>query len=183
MNMLVNFDPGEGRFATSGVFNELLKAVAIRDQGQVGKRLEAIEITVKDGLASYKTWRVPIGEFTVETEGWINLSTRSVVVPSPYGDIRLEPRHMDVITWVPFGALSDSAMGKLNLGIGGALNKITPGAIDALAKIPFRTRGLLDSPSTAPDAELVAKNLVKQIKPEEAIGNILDGLLKPKPKN
>jgi len=117
----------------------------------------------------------------VETEGFVNLSTRSVTQATPYGDIRLEPQHIDVITWVPFGALSDRALGQLNLGIGGALNKITPGAVDALTKIPFRTRGPSNNPTTNVDAELVANNLVNQIKPEKVIDSILGNILKPKP--
>ena len=181
LNMRVSLDPGEARFATSGVFNDLLKAISSRTEGQVGKRLDPLEVIVKDGIASYKTWRVPVGQFTFETEGFVNLSTRSVTQATPYGDIRLEPQHIDVITWIPFGALSDRALGQLNLGIGGALNKFTPGAVDALTKIPFRTRGPSNNPSTQPDAELIAKNLVNQIKPEKVIDNILGNILKPKP--
>ena len=181
LNMRVSLDPGEARFETSGLFNQLLKAVSTRTEGQVGKRLDPLEVIVKDGIASYTTWKVPVGEFMVETEGFVNLSTRSVTQATPYGDIRLEPQHIDVITWVPFGALSDRALGQLNLGIGGALNKITPGAVDALTKIPFRTRGPSNNPTTNVDAELVAKNLVNQIKPEKVIDSILGNILKPKP--
>jgi len=165
LNADINFDPGEARFGTSTGFSEVLKFVNGRTEGQVGKKLEPVKMTVRSGVVTYERWKVPLGEFMVETEGTVNLVTRMV----------------DVITYVPIGAVSDRAMSalKLGAGAGGALSGLLGGtAADALTTVPFRTKGSMDHPSTSVDAELMAKNAVKNINPEELIKKGLGDLLK-----
>lgn len=165
LNADIVFDPGEARFGTSSAFSELLKIVEARTAGQVGKKLQPLTMKVRDGVASYDRWRVPLGEFTVETEGSVNLVARTV----------------DFVTYVPFAAVSDRAIGALNLGAGSALNKLIGGTtIDALTMVPIRTRGPMDQPSTNIDGEAFAKNLVKSVNPKDIIERGLGDLLKPK---
>lgn len=165
LNADIVFDPGEARFGTSSAFGELLKVVEARTAGQVGKRLEPVTMKVRNGVATYERWRVPLGEFTVETEGSVNLVTRTV----------------DVITYVPFAAVSDRAIGALNLGAGATLNKLIGGTtVDALTMVPIRTRGPMDQPSTNIDGEAFAKNLVKSVNPKDIVERGLGDLLKPK---
>jgi len=165
LNADIVFDPGEARFGTSSAFGELLKVVEARTAGQVGKRLEPVTMKVRNGVATYDRWRVPLGEFTVETEGTVNLVNRTV----------------DVVTYVPFAAVSDRAIGALNLGAGSALNKLIGGStVDALTMVPIRTRGPMDQPSTNIDGEAFAKNLIKSVNPKDIIERGLGDLLKPK---
>ncbi|HLP85278.1 MAG TPA: hypothetical protein VK157_13095, partial [Phycisphaerales bacterium] len=117
--------------------------------------LEPLSVTVTDGVATYPKWRVPLGEFTIESEGTVDLVNRQV----------------DVVTWVPLGALTDRAAGMFNTGLGSALGKA---GLDSVSMLPFRTRGSLDKPNTNADLELFAKQTIKNVNP----GNLIDGLLK-----
>jgi hypothetical protein len=112
-------------------------------------------VTVENGVATYPKWRLPLGEFTVESEGTVDLVNRQI----------------DVITWIPLGALTDKAAGMFNTGIGGALGKA---GLDRVSTLPFRTRGSLDNPETNADLELFAKQTIKNVNP----GNLIDGILK-----
>lgn len=155
LNGVVVFDPGEARFGTSGVFSELLNLTGLKTGGVIGQRLEPLTVTVENGVATYPKWRVPLGEFTLESEGTVDLVNRQV----------------DVITWIPLGALTDKAAGMFNTGLGGALGKA---GLDSVSTLPFRTRGSMDKPETRADLELFAKQTLKNVNP----GNLIDGLLK-----
>jgi hypothetical protein len=161
LNAEVVFDPGEARFGTSGVFSEILKAVQTRTTGQVGKKLEPLKVHVKNGIATYDRWTVPLGEFTVKTEGTIDLVQQ----------------YIDVVTYVPVSAVSDKALSALK--IGGSLSKFIPGAVDALTEVPFRTKGPLANPKTEIDPEMILKNATKSLDPKNLKDTIGD-LLKPK---
>lgn len=162
LNADIIFDPGEARFGTSSAFGELLKVVNSRTAGQVGQKLEPLTMQVRSGIATYQRWRVPLGEFVVETEGTVNLVNRTV----------------DVVTYIPIGAVSD----KVSAGLGGAggLGKLLPGVLDAASLVPFRTSGSMDNPTTRVDPELMARNAVKAIDPEKLIKDNLKDLFKPK---
>ena len=155
LNGVITLDPGEARFGTSGVFGELLNVAGLRTGGVIGQRLEPLTVTVENGVATYPKWRLPLGEFTVESEGTVDLVNRQI----------------DVITWIPLGALTDKAAGMFNTGIGGALGKA---GLDRVSTLPFRTRGSLDNPETNADLELFAKQTIKNVNP----GNLIDGILK-----
>ncbi|MBX3382599.1 MAG: hypothetical protein KF864_03720 [Phycisphaeraceae bacterium] len=162
-------DPGEARFDTGSVFSEVLKFVKQKETGLVGQRLEPLTVRVRSGVATYERWSVPMGQFNIASEGTVNLVERTI----------------DVVTYVPFGALSDRALGQLNLGAGSAISRILPGAIEALTEVPFRTKGPLDKPSTGVDAEMFARNLTRSISPERVIRDNLGDLIKrnlPPPK-
>jgi hypothetical protein len=169
LNGAIVIDPGEARFDTGTVFSEVLKFIKQKETGLVGQRLEPLTVNIRSGVATYERWSVPMGQFNIASEGTVNLVDRTI----------------DVVTYVPFGALSDRALGQLNLGVGSAISRILPGAVEALTEVPFRTKGALDKPSTGVDAEMFARNLTRSISPERVIRENLGDLIKrnlPPPK-
>jgi len=148
-----NIDPGEARFASSTAFGEILKVVKQRTEGEVGTKLEPLMVGITKGEIAIPKYNIPLGEFTVGTEGSINLATRTV----------------NVVTWIPFGALSDKAAGlvKLNSGVGSAIGRVLP--IEGITAIPFRTSGTFAKTGTTLDAELLAKNLIDTVRPDKVI--------------
>lgn len=148
-----NIDPGEARFASSTAFGEILKVVKQRTEGEVGTKLEPLAVAITKGEIAIPKYSIPLGEFTVGTEGSINLATRTV----------------NVVTWIPFGALSDKAAGlvKLNSGVGSAIGRVLP--IEGITAIPFRTSGTFAKTGTKLDAELLTKNLVDTVRPDKVI--------------
>lgn len=149
-------DPGEARFATSTAFGEILKLVKQQTEGTVGRRLEPLAISIVGGTIAFPKYKLILGEFTLETEGSINVATRSI----------------NIVTWIPFGALSDKIAGtvKLNTGLGSAIGRVLP--IEGLSMIPFRTTGTFDKNATTLDAELMAKSLVDTVRPDKVIQRI-----------
>jgi len=153
LNADINIDPGEARFGTSSVFGSLLKAIKATTEGTVGQRLQPLHINIKDGVATYDRWELPLGEFKVQTEGTVDLVKKT----------------LDVVTYIPFGALTDEAAGKFNLGLGSLLGNLMPKVIEAAAMVPFRTKGTLDKHTTSPDLALFAKNFVSTLNPANLI--------------
>lgn len=155
-----DIDPGEARFSASTAFGDILKVVKQRTEGEVGKRLEPLNISVTKGQIVFSRYNVPLGEFTVGTEGSVNIATRT----------------LNIVTWIPFGALSDKVAGtvKLNTGVGSAIGRILP--IEGLTMIPFRTSGTFDKSGTKLDAELMAKSLIDTVRPDKILER-LPGLL------
>ncbi|MFO0857454.1 MAG: hypothetical protein U0640_08895 [Phycisphaerales bacterium] len=166
---VVVIDPGQLRFGAGSEFTKLLNLAKVKTSGSVGTRLEPLTITVTNGVASYPKWRVPLGEFTMETEGTVDLVNRRV----------------DVVTWIPLGALADEAAGIFNTGAGGKLNQILGDAVpvlDAASMLPFRTKGSMDDPETGADLELFGKTFVKNLRPDKLIEKGLGDLFKKKDK-
>lgn len=160
---VVVIDPGQLRFGAGTQFAKLLNYAKIKSSGSVGTRLDPLTITVTDGVATYPKWRVPLGEFSLETEGTVDLVNRKV----------------NVVTWIPLGALADEAAGMFNTGAGGKLNQILGDAmpvLDAASMLPFRTEGSMDDPETGPDLELFAKTFVKSLRPDRLIEKGLQDL-------
>lgn len=165
LNGDILLDPGECKFTAGNSFGGLLKAFGQQSDVTVGRRLQPLRVAVRNGVATYDTWAVPAGEFSIETNGRVDLVKREV----------------DVITWIPAGALTDRALGLFGGGgLAGLLDKLTPGTVDALMKLPFRTRGSMDNPKTEPDLELYASNVVKNLKPGNLLPKEIGDLLKPK---
>ncbi len=167
----IRITPGEAKFATSDVFGKLLELAKVQGgAAMVGRRLEPITITAKNGVITYPRYRLPLGEFTVETEGNVNLVDRSI----------------NVVTYVPAGALADETLGLFRAG--GGLDKVlgkSPIKLDRMSMLPFRTKGSLDGAKTAPDLELFAKSFTDQLTPETIIeqgGDLLKDLLPKKKK-
>jgi hypothetical protein len=169
LSATVQIDPGEARFATSTAFAELLKLVKAHTQGVVGQKLDPLALTIDKGVISVPAYNLKLGEFTLQSQGQINLGTRGV----------------DIVTRIPFGALSDEIAGKvkLNSGLGAAVGKVLP--IESLTMIPFRTSGTFDKNRTSFDAELLVKDLGKSVSPDRVLNELPDLIpgLKKKPKD
>ena len=162
-------DPGEARFVTSTGFAKLLKMGNQRESGLVGQKLRPLNVHVKNGVATYDRWSLPLGEFEVETEGTVDLVKRTI----------------DVVTYVPFASLSENAAGSLNTSLSQVLGAAGGRLVSAATMVPIRTSGPLDNPSTGIDTKAFAENLRKNLKPEDLIKDGLGDLLKDqlKPKN
>lgn len=148
-------DLGAARFATSEAFGALMKIARQNVSGQIGRHMDPFEVTFKNGVGSYDKVLIPLGEFRVGTSGTFDLVNRQ----------------MDVVTYIPFGALTDEAAGKLNSGLGKFLNGIVP-KIEEATMVPFRTRGSFDSPKTEPDVSEFGKNFIKTLRPDQIIKDI-----------
>lgn len=163
LNGTVVLDLGKARFATSNVFSKLLKLAGQKESGSIGRKLEPVTVNIKDGVAVYDRVTIPLGEF--------NLATR--------GTVDLVQKRLDVITYIPFGALTDEAAGMFNTGLGKALGGAIPG-IEKATMMPFRTSGSFEKHETKPDLELFGKEFINNIRPDKAIPGLLDDLLKKK---
>ncbi len=90
---------------------------------------------------------------------------------------------LDVVTYVPFGALTDEAAGKFNTGLGGKLAGLTGGVLEKSTMMPFRTRGTFEKHDTKPDLELFVKEAGKSIiDTPKNLGEGLKDLFKKKDK-
>lgn len=156
LNGKLMLDPGELRFKTGGTFARFLKVAKIDNTTRVGNKLQPLTVNFENGVARYDRYVLPIGEFSFESEGQINLVQNTI----------------DTYTYIPFAALTDEA-GQLFMG---AMNNI-PGlgsAIDALTLMPFRTTGPLSNPQTRPDVERFAKEFIKNVRPDNVIKKGVD---------
>lgn len=164
----VHVAPGEARFSTRSLFAEVLSIAKIRQAGQVGRRLQPLDITMRAGVVEYSKWMIPLGEFKIETEGKVDLVK---------GEI-------DVVTSIPFGALTDEIAGTLNTGLGSALGRNVP-LLETLSMVPFRTKGPMSKPSTGADMKLLGERALQKLNPVDAIkegAGRLQDLLRPPPK-
>lgn len=156
LNGKLTLDPGELRFKTGGTFARFLKMAKIDNTTRIGKKLQPLTVNFDNGVARYDRYVLPIGEFSFESEGQVDLVQNTI----------------DTYTYIPFAALSDEA-GQLFMG---AMNNV-PGlgsAIDALTMMPFRTTGSLDNPQTRPDVERFAKEFIKNVRPDNVIKKGVD---------
>jgi hypothetical protein len=151
-------DIGTARFRTSTAFGSLLRLAQQKTDGEVGRRVEPMIGTVRGGVIRYERFSVPLGEFTLRSEGSYDLGTSRV----------------DVTTFVPVGALSDQAMGLLNTGLGSQLARVIPG-LERLTMIPWRVKGLPGELSVQPDLETLRRDLTRSLNPINLINGVLGG--------
>lgn len=159
LNGRVAVDMGIARFTTNSVLGDLIKGLGGRQSGSIGKKVEPFVVNIKDGVATYERFRLPVGEFFLETRGTVDLVSRQ----------------MDIVTYAPIGALTDKAIGKLGAPITGRLNE--------LLQVPFTTKGSMDDPQRVyPDVGLFLKeagqNIIKD--PGKIIGDVIGDVFKPK---
>lgn len=160
LNGQVVFDLGQARFQSSKVFGQILRIIGEERAATVGQRLEPFTVAVRDGVATYERFTVPLGEFSFATEGTVDLVNR----------------RLDVVTLIPFGALSDEAANSLNAGLGRLLGGL-PG-VERATMVPFRTSGSFDQPETRPDMDLFARQLGRTLlRPDNSGGGPLRDLL------
>ncbi len=167
LNGDVKIELGQARFTTSDVFGKLLNAVGGKTSGAIGQRIEPFVVSVKNGVATYERFTLPLGEFRIATRGTVDLVKQD----------------LDVVTYVPFGALTDEAAGKFNTGLGGKLAGLTGGVLEKSTMMPFRTRGTFEKHDTKPDLELFVKEAGKSIiDTPKNLGEGLKDLFKKKDK-
>ncbi|MBX3404914.1 MAG: hypothetical protein KF699_16000 [Phycisphaeraceae bacterium] len=155
----ISVDPGVARFTTRTFIGSLLKAVGGRAEGQLGRKIDPFVVKIDKGVATYERFRLPLGEFSIETKGQVDLVKRT----------------MNLTTYVPFFALTDEAMGPIRLGLGGRLD-----LLDRNTLVPISIKGGMDRPSAMIDGELflreTAGNIIQQPgRFLESIGDILGG--------
>jgi hypothetical protein len=159
LNGRVAVDMGIARFTTNSLLGDLIKGLGGRESGSIGKKVEPFVVNIKDGVATYERFRLPVGEFFIETRGTVDLVTRQ----------------MDVVTYAPIGALTDKAIGKLGAPITGRLNEVL--------QVPFTTKGSMDDPQRLyPDVGLFLKEAGQSIikDPGKIIGDVIGDVFKPK---
>lgn len=163
LNGEFTIDLGTARFDSSGVFGAILRFARQRESGLVGRRLQPLSLSIKDGVLTYTRWKVPLGDFNFDTRGTVDLVNHK----------------LDVITYIPFGALSDEAAGKLNTGLGRIIGGAIP-LIEQATMVPFRTSGTFAASKTEADVELFFSEAGKTLlRPDRLIREGLEKLIKP----
>lgn len=154
---------GQMQFTTTEIFGSLLKTGGGKAAGVLGRRIEPFNMQIRQGVATYDKFTLPLGEFALATRGTVDLVNE----------------RLDVITYIPFGAVTDETA---RLFKAGGIGDILGGALEKSAQLPFRTAGTFDKNDTKPDLKLFAEEAGKNLTKPENIGNVLDGLLKKKEK-
>jgi hypothetical protein len=166
LNGTISVDLGIVRFSTENSLSKLVKGLGGRESGVLGRRIEPFVVQINQGVANYQRFKLPLGEFSLETEGKVDLVARRI----------------DVVTYVPFFALTDEALGLFQVGLGNifsAINQDFGKIIDRNTLVPIRTRGPLDNPETAPDfTKLVEEAQRKLIQdPAKGVGDLIGDIL------
>lgn len=166
LNGVISIDPGVARFTTQTMIGSLLKAAGGRESGSIGRKIDPFVIRIDKGVATYDRFRLPLGEFSIETKGTVDLVKRE----------------LNLVTYVPFFALTDEAMGPIKLGLGGKLD-----VLDRTTLVPITTKGSMDKPSTGVDVGLFLQETGNNLlntpgKLIEGIGDLLGGKKKDEPK-
>lgn len=147
---------GSARFEASPLFSGVLKIAQQRQANVVARGIDPVDLAIDSGVVSYPRFQIPLGDFTIQTRG----------------EVSIPERRLDVVTYVPFGALTDEAasMVKLNTGrIVGAIGGVVP-SIERLTYVPIRTRGSIDDPSINVDVEaFVRETFTETLRPDRII--------------
>lgn len=152
----MTFDIGTARYSTGDIFQKVLAVAQQRSAGEVGRRLPPLHVTMADGLVTYDRFSVPFGEFTLETQGAINLSSvPRQIRPGAPGENQLGPRRLEVLTFIPSGAFVAEA-------VPGIANLPVP-VVGQLARLPIRTHGPIGDPTNDVAAELVGREAVNEL--------------------
>lgn len=157
---IVTVDPGVARFTTQSVLGEVISLSGLKTTNEVGKKLEPFVVRFDRGVATYDRFKLPIGQFTTETVGRVDLVNRQ----------------MDCVVYIPLGLLTDKAIGLF--GGGGLGSKI--GVLDKLTMMPWSVKGSLDNPNIGPDLGLFAKETAGKLldDPVKQIGDTIDKTIK-----
>lgn len=164
----INVDLGTLEFSTSGALSDLLRVTRNRAEGQLGRRVEPFDVSILDGVASFADVELPIGEFLLQTRGTVDIAGRT----------------MDLVLFVPVGALSDevaSGLGGSGLSVG------------RMSSVPFRIQGGFDDAKVNLAPDLIPEGLIPGLIEEgsegldedekqilEGIGRLLEGIGKNK---
>jgi len=159
LDIAATLDLGTARFQTSSLFSRVMKAAGQRAEGGLGRKMSPIALTINSGVLKYPRTKLPVGEFTIESEGTINLTDGSI----------------DVLTYLPMAALTDEALGKLKTGVFSAIGRQIP-LFDSVTMVPWRTRGKPGELSITADIELMLQNAGNALNPLDLINQGLGSL-------
>jgi len=162
LNGTIVLDLAKARVQTNNVFERLMKLAGQQTGASVGRRLEPITLVARSGVVTYDRVNIPLGEFTLGTSGTVDLVNQ----------------RLDVLTFIPFGALTDEAAGLFNTDLGKILGGALP-TIEKATMVPFRTSGSFSSPQTKPDMELFVREFGRTLlRPDQLLGGTIEDLLK-----
>lgn len=160
-------DLGVIEYKFADVFGQFLDNTLLASGGQSQLPIQPFTVQVRDGVASYDRFDIPIRNFVLKTRGRVDLVNNTV----------------DVVTYIPTVAASKGLLSAVNGQAGKSFGKVLPETLTDATMIPIRARGPMNNPQVGPDFELFFKefgdSLIKQ--PEKLIEGVLD-LLKPKGK-
>ncbi|MEO1279684.1 MAG: hypothetical protein AAFV77_12075, partial [Planctomycetota bacterium] len=142
---------GKARFNTTALLGGVLKAAGQRAAGQIGRRIAPFEVRMTNGIIEYPPFTLPLGDFSIESEGTVNLVDET----------------MNVLVWLPTAALSDEAAGNFNTGLGSALGRTIPG-FGSVTTVPWRVTGPLAQPTIRP-----APRVLIERRGDELLGPLL----------
>lgn len=154
----IAIDPGVGRFFTGELFSSILR---LEREHTIGQSLPPLQLNADAGVLRYDRFVLPLGEFSFETSGSVDLLRQQI----------------DVLTWIPLGALTEEAARAFNTSLVSRLGGDIPG-LGRDTMMPFRTRGSLSNPSTAPDLETFIQTAPDRLGPdilERGLQRLLDG--------
>lgn len=162
LNGRLSVDPGVAQFKLNSALGDLIQIAGGKTEGTVGDKIQPFVVNMNRGVLTYDRFTVPVGSFSLDTRGTVDLVRRQI----------------DVVTYAPLGALSQKAIGRMNRDLTARLS-----GIDKLTQIPIVTKGPLDNPSTEPDFGLMLKETISNPgKLIDAIGNIINPPKKDPPK-
>lgn len=169
LNGVAKIDPGVVQFVVNSLFGDFLSSSGVKATGSLGNKIEPFVVRFTQGVANYDRFKLPIGTFTIETRGTVDMVQRQ----------------LDIITYVPLIGLSEKAVGSIDTGIAGKL-----GVLDKMTLVPIRTRGSFENQKTEIDVNLFVKETGDKLLKdpgkliEKGLDDALKGLFdkKPKPK-
>ncbi len=159
----VVIDPGVARFTSGDTFGKILKSIQQKSESNFGERIEPLNIHIKQGVATYDRWTVPIGPNKLATKGTVDLVNERV----------------DIVTYVPLGALTEDVAG-LFQAQAAAQRALGVVGLDNALMVPIRSRGPFSAVKTEPDMELFVKETLSNLRPDRVIERAIDNLFKPK---
>ncbi|MEZ6233481.1 MAG: hypothetical protein R3B68_04770 [Phycisphaerales bacterium] len=157
LNGRFTIDPGEITFSSSNLLGSLLKTAGGQASGVAGRRIQPFTFAIASGVVNYDRFSLPLGEFTISTTGSVNLVDQ----------------RMDLLVYLPVGAVADDALGLFNTGLGTRLSQLAPGFDGSL---PFRIRGPIGQARPEPALDVFVKEFGSQlVNPGNLIERFLPG--------
>ncbi|MDI1289646.1 MAG: hypothetical protein PSX37_06830, partial [bacterium] len=146
-NGKIQLDPGELNFQLNPAMNKLLGEKFFKEEGFLGQNLKPVMLDVREGIANVQRYGLPLGEFTIEAEGSVDLVNERV----------------DLVTWIPATLLADEVLvgvvEKLGVPLTSLSNvqQVTSKIRTYIPMVPYRTRGPLKNPKAelVPDFDLI----------------------------
>ncbi len=156
LNGLIRLELGPVRYDSgdllSGMLNLKSLVPDVKEKGSMFNRFPPLEVRVTNGVAEYDRTVFPVGEFTIETRGKVDLAAKQ----------------MDLIVYVPLVGVADEFLGVF---------RSVPG-LNNSANVPFRVKGPFGKAVPVPAPDLILKDALGDVKkdPEKVIEDIGKGI-------